>query len=403
MSFGRLGAVGLGFGRLGGGGGKVVPPPAFLPNVSGTVSDIFADFTTEGTTNNYWAGVHQRAGFAAWLTALGGTYSRASSATYIAAGLVTTALSGVPRFPGTGLRLTGAQTELTLWNRDLTNAVWTATTATVAKNQTGADGVATSASSITATAGNATVLQAITNASAARIMGAYVKRLTGAGTINITQDNGVTWTAIVPTGAWVFYTLPSATLANPTVGFQIVTNGDAIAVDYVSERAGTFVADVIATTSAAVTQAADVLSFPFSLTTFSALAYTQNQLATVGTVAIIGTDNVTAGIPVTIGGATGFGTYNATAGQIFGPVVAGGMSPLHKTMVSGSPSIRSIVSDNLTVTSVATQFIGSAAFTNLRLGSFTAGGSNPCFGDIGQVAVFSNVVASSAEIKRLTT
>lgn len=52
-------------------------------------------------------------------------------------------------------------TNYALWCRDLTNAVWTAVTATVTKNQTGADGVANSATSITATSPAATVLQTI--------------------------------------------------------------------------------------------------------------------------------------------------------------------------------------------------------------------------------------------------
>jgi hypothetical protein len=202
----------------------------------------------------------QYAGFSAWKAAVGGTYSRASTATYLSSGVVQTATSGNPRFLSTGLRLTGAQTELCLWNRDLTNAAWTASNVTVAHNQVGADGTASAASSLTATAGNGTVLQAITSASQARVMGAYVKRITGTGTINITQDNGGTWTSIVPTASWSFYSLPSATVANPTVGFQIVTNGDVIAVDFVSERIGLVIPDVIPTTTVSAAQAADSLT-----------------------------------------------------------------------------------------------------------------------------------------------
>jgi len=247
---GRLGA------QASGGG---IP---WLPLVGGIPPSFFADFSTEGTTNRYWYLGAQYAGFTAWKTATSATFTRASTATYVSGGVVATAGSGAARFPGTGLRLTNSQTELTLWNRDLTNAAWTATTCTVVKNQVGADGVAASASSLTASAGNATVLQAITSGSAARTMGAYVKRITGTGEIDITQDNGATWTSIPITGAYAFYTLPTATLANPTVGFRIVTNGDAIAVDFVSERTAAFIADVIPTTTVTVTQAADSFSIP---------------------------------------------------------------------------------------------------------------------------------------------
>lgn len=120
-----------------------------------------------------------------------------------------------------------------LWNRDLTNAVWVSTNVTAAKDQTGLDGVTNSASSITATAANGTCLQAITHANAFRWTSAYVKRITGSGTVEMTIDNGVTWTPITLTGSWARVSIPDQTLVNPTVGFRIVTSGDAIAVDFV--------------------------------------------------------------------------------------------------------------------------------------------------------------------------
>lgn len=242
--------------RQGGSGG--------LPIINGLSPAWSADFTTEGTTNQYFLAGVKSASAAAWLTAMSGTITRATSATYTQGGVVKTAGTATLRFPTDagglplGMRVTmAAQTELCLWNRDLTNAVWTATTATVAKDQAGADGTATSASSILATAGNATVLQTITSGSAARVSGAYVKRLVGTGIINMTQDNGSTWTPITLTAAWTFVSIPQQTLTNPIVGFQIVTNGDQIAVDFVSNRIAAVVFDVIATTTVTVTQNAD--------------------------------------------------------------------------------------------------------------------------------------------------
>ena len=158
--------------------------------------------------------------------------------------------------------LEDVRTMVALWNRDLTNAVWTAVTCTVAKDQTGADGVANAASSLTATAGNATVLQAITLASSARFQSAYVKRITGSGTIQMTMDNGATWTAVTVTSAWTRVTIPTQTLANPTVGFRIATNGDAIAVDYVQNENGPSASSAVATTTAAVTRNAEILYIP---------------------------------------------------------------------------------------------------------------------------------------------
>ena len=159
--------------------------------------------------------------------------------------------------------LEGSATNVALWCRDLTNAAWTKSgSMTAAKNQTGIDGIANSASSLTAGAANQTCLQAVTLASSARAQSCYVKRLTGSGTINMTTDGGATWTAITVTAAWTRVSIPTQTLANPSLGFQIVTNGDAIAVDYVQNETGAYSTSAIATTSSAVTRAADSGTIP---------------------------------------------------------------------------------------------------------------------------------------------
>lgn len=200
------------------------------------------------------------------------TFTRASAGTYFdSAGVLQTALTNVARIDfsqstlaALGLLIEEARTNVVLWNRDLTNAAWTATDVTVAKTATGIDGVANSASTLTATAGNGTVLQAITLASSARFQTAWVKRRTGTGVINMTMDNGATWTAITVTSSWSRLSIPTQTLANPTVGFRIVTSGDAIDVDYVQNENGAFATSSIATTTASVTRAADVCSIALS-------------------------------------------------------------------------------------------------------------------------------------------
>jgi hypothetical protein len=161
------------------------------------------------------------------------------------------------------LLLEVAATNVALRNRDLTNASWTKTNITAAKDQTGIDGIASSASKITATAGNGTCLQAITLASSSRMQTAYVKRITGSGTINMTTDNGSTWTAITVTSttAWSRVSIPAQTVTNPTIGFRIVTNGDAIAVDFVQNETGPVATSPIPTTTAAVTRSTDTLVF----------------------------------------------------------------------------------------------------------------------------------------------
>lgn len=154
-----------------------------------------------------------------------------------------------------------AATNRALQNRDLTNAAWTKTNITAAKTQTGIDGVANSASLITASAGNGTVLQTVTLASSQRFQSAYVKRVTGSGVVNMTTDGGATWTAITVTGSYTRVSIPAQTVTNPSFGFQIVTNGDAIAVDFVQNETGSEWSSPIAVGAAAVTRAAETLTF----------------------------------------------------------------------------------------------------------------------------------------------
>lgn len=186
----------------------------------------------------------------------------------------TSVAANLTRFArGKGLLVEEARTNIVLRNRDLTNASWTKTNITAALDQVGVDGVTNSASSLTATAGNGTALQAITLASSARWQTAFVKRLVGSGTINMTMDNGTTWTAIAPTSSWSRLSIPTQTLANPTVGFRIVTNGDKIAVDLVqNENSGVFATSPILTAGSSVARAADVVS----LASLSALNFIGN-------------------------------------------------------------------------------------------------------------------------------
>ena len=198
------------------------------------------------------------------------TYTNSSTVrTYFGAdGLLKTAAANGPVFeydPVTrvllGMRWEMEQrTNLCLWNRDLTNAAWVSTNGTTLKNQTGIDGVTNSASSFTATAGNATCLQSITSASAARVTSFFLKRITGTGTVNITQDNGTTWTAVTLTASWQRFQVTS-TVTNPVIGIRVVTSGDSVALDYAQHESGASTASSpIPTTSAAVIRQPDVLT-----------------------------------------------------------------------------------------------------------------------------------------------
>lgn len=151
-----------------------------------------------------------------------------------------------------------SRVNVVLWNRDLTNAAWTKSNATATKNQAGIDGVSNSASSLAATAGNATCLQSITLGSSARFQSTYIKRLVGSGVVEMTTDNGSTWTAVTVTAAWTKVTIPTQTLANPTVGYRIVTNGDSVAIDCVQNETGSCATSPILTTTASATRNAEL-------------------------------------------------------------------------------------------------------------------------------------------------
>lgn len=170
-----------------------------------------------------------------------------------------------------GLLVEEARTNLALYSSDFTNAAWTKSNMTTAQTATGPGGTANGATTLTATAGNATALQAITSASAARITSTYIKRRTGTGNIDLTQDNGSTWTTVTVTSSWTRVNIASVTSTNPTVGIRIVTSGDAVDIAHFQHEVGAFITSPIRTTSATVTRAADqdgkaTSGFPWSAT-----------------------------------------------------------------------------------------------------------------------------------------
>ena len=195
----------------------------------------------------------------------------ATCATYFGPdGLLRTALANKLRLDygdpaasgGAALLIEGARTNVCLRNRDLTNAAWTKVNITPIKDQVGIDGVTNSACRIIATSANGTCLQTTTVGSSPRAQSAYIKRVVGAGLIQMTMDNGGTWTTVPTTAAWTRVTIPTQPLANPTVGFRIVTQSDSVAIDFVQNENGTYPTSPIATAAAAVTRAADRLVLP---------------------------------------------------------------------------------------------------------------------------------------------
>jgi hypothetical protein len=156
-----------------------------------------------------------------------------------------------------GLLIEEARTNRLLWNRDATDAAWVKTDITAAKDQTGIDGVANAASSLTATADNGTCIQTITLASGSRTGSVFLKRITGTGNVQVSLD-GSTWSTVdLSDTEWRRIVL-SGTVTNPTVGIRLAVSGDAVTMDYGQIEDGAFATSPILTTTASVTRAADL-------------------------------------------------------------------------------------------------------------------------------------------------
>ncbi|HEX7828648.1 MAG TPA: hypothetical protein VF787_03295 [Thermoanaerobaculia bacterium] len=138
------------------------------------------------------------------------------------------------------------------------------------RDQVGIDGTANAASSLLALGANATILQAITDASKARFQTCWVKRLIGTGEVDMTMDNGATWTAVTLTAAYTRVSIPTQTLANPTVGFRLVTAGDKIAVDWFQNENGIEATSEIGTlTDNAASETRNFEVFKFNIPSFA--------------------------------------------------------------------------------------------------------------------------------------
>lgn len=171
------------------------------------------------------------------------------------------------QFPTQTMRVTdkGVLSELlatnnALFSRDMTSVNYVDSNITPVHTATGIDGVANAASTLTATAGNGTALQSVTLASAAYVYSAWVRRRTGTGNVDMTIDNGTTWTTKTLTSTYQRFQVIK-TAANPVIGFRIVTSGDAIDVDFNQLESGSTATSPITTVGSAVARPADVLSW----------------------------------------------------------------------------------------------------------------------------------------------
>jgi hypothetical protein len=153
-----------------------------------------------------------------------------------------------------------AATNLALRSRDLSNVIWVKTSITAAKNAVGADGTASGATTLTATAASGTVLQALVNVSQSRVFSAYIRRVSGTGAIQLTTNGGTNWDTVTISSLYTQVFCTAQTVLNGSVGIRMAVSGDVIEVDFTQGEVGPVATSPIATTTAAVTRNADVIS-----------------------------------------------------------------------------------------------------------------------------------------------
>jgi len=307
-------------------------------------------------------------------------------------------------------------TNRALWNRDLTNAAWTKTNVTAAKNQTGAEGTANAASSITATANLGTVTQAITLASGQVVFSIDIKRLTGAGTLEMTVDGGSTWTSITGlTTAYQQKFITQASVTNPTIGFRIGTSGDSFAVDFAhlitppvaninlpsQYRCTTTTATVLNSQSRPSASGTDVAPQTMILTMRGAFAFYwqgRSERATGGFV-ITGATGVFCNVQADGSVKFSDGPGNSSSGA---GVWRTGLNQVNKVAgyVTASGAIR--VACNGSVGSVGTGATLETALDHWDL-TTNGAGANSIFGRTEKFSVGPNIAFSAADLQAMTT
>ena len=195
------------------------------------------------------------------------TVSRNTTATRVnSSGLIESVASGVPRIDWLGqscpalLVEPGAQNQA-LWSRDLSvSGTWAASGITAVRNAVGADGAASGATTLTATAASATITQNISHSSQSRIFSAYMRRVSGSGQIQLTTNGGTNWQTVTLTSAFAPFNSGAQTVASGQVGIRMIASGDVIEVDFTQAEVGPNATSSIPTTSGAVSRAEDVIS-----------------------------------------------------------------------------------------------------------------------------------------------
>lgn len=194
------------------------------------------------------------------------TFLRNTVGTYYKNGVITTATTNVPRFQSNpltgeseGLLIEGAATNLVCGSQTFATSGgvnnWVDTSISRdATLRTSPDGTA-NALRISASAGNATVLNNLSLSSASRTFSIWLRRVTGTGVVEMTMNGGTGWTAQSITASWQRFRMTETTTAH--VGIRIVDSGDEIEIWGAQVEAQAFASSYIPTVAATVARGAD--------------------------------------------------------------------------------------------------------------------------------------------------
>jgi hypothetical protein len=440
MSFGRL-YLGRGFGGMGSARGG----NWWLPVADNIAAPIYADFSTEGTTNHYWADGAQRAGFDAWLTALSGTFTRASTKWVMgSAGLLVSVASGEIAIEydingdPIGALLEGARTNLALRSQEFSNVAWTPRQTTISANAvTGPDGTTTAdtvSNNAIGSVGYHYIDQPITTViSTVYTQSYWVKKKTGSGIVWMLGQASSSFCyfnlntgAVGTSTGWTnpkieafpdgWYRISAAQTASttaytPGIGVCLVNgtpNWDSTGLANTQEiyvwgaqfEVGAHASSYIPTTTGSVTRAADVPSFPWTDTTGTVYVQAKAPTAVSGLGSARAVGSNLAASPIFLGDISVVSTFNGS-GILNRTGTGGSWTDGYKVATAGDPSGRSLTAGGLTVASDANPFFASAP-SSLFLGSLN-GASNFLFGHVTEFAAWPGTKLSDAALVELTS
>jgi hypothetical protein len=293
-----------------------------------------------------------------------------------------------------GILLEGQRTNVCKRSETFTTASWTKSNITIATGQTGPDAEFT-ASSFTATANNVTIIQNITKSAATDVFSIYLKRKTGTGNIDLTLDNGTTWTTVPVDATWKrFYISQSVT--NPKIGVRIVTNADAVYAYGAQLEIGSSIPSsyIGPTAGSNITRNADVLTYAPYVKTFQSSYSVYAEFATRSSSAGVMTSNdgtlnnstrISTGAPGIVitneqGGATDTTLTNAAT------VIDGNR---HKASYSVTVNRFTGAVDNTLLSAVPCTV--STGLSTINIGNFSDG-SAPLFGTVRNVKVWNGTL-----------